>query len=256
MLFLVEVVEFHGTFGKCCVGGRERIRRWRDPGVGLIRCDRRFRGGFLFHFPGLVTTTAALAFETGRRVEPGEGFAETFASRRGGLVFGISSHSNLLEWRVLHVEELTGLVELPSRFAHVPVFSELGESPGAGGFGFTFDLGEQAFAVDDPICRKRRPGDFGKGGEQVRSVGKVFVEFARRADALPTDDEGNESTALFHATFLSDQATTADGGKIGGSLGGAVVAHEEDDGILAQLEAIQLGDEFADELVHVGMLSL
>ena len=131
------------------------------------------------------------------------------------------------------------------------VFAELSESPGARRFRITFDLGKQALAINDPISRQGRAGNFSERGEQVRSVREIFVQLARGADALPTDDEGDEPAAFLHAALLSDEATAADGCAVSVRFGGAVVAHEEDDGVVAEFKALQFGEEFADEFVHV-----
>ena len=68
---------------------------------------------------------------------------------------------------------------------------------------------------------------------------------------MPDSDERHEGSTFEHGTFSTGEAASADGRAGGGSSGGAVIADEDDEGFVAQLEAFEVGDELADDFVHV-----
>ena len=113
-------------------------------------------------------------------------------------------------------------------------------------------MGDKATTIDHAAGRQRRTGEFGEGGQEVAGVSDVSIHLTRRHHAGPGGEERDETAAFLHGTLLSFDPSSADGGVNRGRLSAAIVAHEDDQGVLAQLEAFEFGDELADELIHIG----
>jgi len=154
----------------------------------------------------------------------------------------------LLPRGILHVEELAVAGEFPPLAAHVAVFVELHVGPFARLAGFAVKLRREAVAVDLPLSRQRHAGERGEGREQVGEIGEVLAHGTRRCGAGPICDERHAAAAFVQLALPAVYGPAIHRA----SRPAAVVAGEDDERILAQMQLIEFGGELADLLVDVG----
>ena len=107
-------------------------------------------------------------------------------------------------------------------------------------------------AVDRHALRQLRAGQFGERREEVAEVDQVAADLARGRRAGPVGDQRHAAAAFQHRALLAGEPLAVHGCAVGPAGGGAVVAGEDDERLLAQLQPVEFGDELADQLVHVG----
>ena len=83
-----------------------------------------------------------------------------------------------------------------------------------------------------------------QGGGHVLQLADVGIALALGQVALPADDEGHHQRALVHAVMVEVAVVIVQ------RL--AVVGDEDDDGVLLQVQVVQLGEDLLDAAVHVG----
>lgn len=95
------------------------------------------------------------------------------------------------------------------------------------------------------ITRQRRSGGFEKGWHDVDVGGDAIVAGASFELSWPAHEEGGADAAVVYFVFLAagraDVATRI----------GAVVDHEDDDGVFGCLAFVEVGEKLADVLVDV-----
>ena len=148
----------------------------------------------------------------------------------------------------------------PSVGAGAEVAGEVLEDGGAfQGRGGVFEEGDEAFAVLWLISGGLGGGDFDQGGVEIDVDGRDAAGRAGFGDAGPADDEGDAGAAFVEAAFAA-----AEGGVVGDvaaffheafafvAADAAVVAGEDEDGVVAEVEFIKLGHDATDAFVDAG----
>ena len=173
---------------------------------------------------------------------------------RGLAVIGVGGRGDELlgEGRVAHVVEFAFLVQLPVRLTHIPVLRQLDENPLARLALLSAQLRQDAVTVEDFVGRNFHAREFGERRHEVRRVHHVVRDFAHRRHAGPVCDERDVRAAFEHRALRAGEGTATDGSLFRPTLARAVVAHENEQRLLAQLQPFEFGHEFADQLVHVG----
>ena len=119
------------------------------------------------------------------------------------------------------------------------------------GFFLPLEVGQQVHALDLPIGLGSDGGGSQRGGQDVELDDGLVVDGACRDDAGPGGEEGDADAALERGAFGAAQGfvdRAVEGGARHG--GAAVVAEEEDEGVLVEAGIAELGGDGADGIVH------
>ncbi len=175
----------------------------------------------------------------------GGGFGEDVGGERGVGEVAVAAGAGVVE--IFPMAAADGEVEGPG----------LVEGEGTDGFvGFSEEEGEEVEAVFGGVAGEIGSGNGGGGGHEVGEGGGL-VDKARGDCSGPAGDEWDAVAAFplvafhtapgFGSVVLVVFAHLDDGGDFG-----AVVAGEEDEGVLGQAEVVDFFDDGADDVVELG----
>ena len=133
------------------------------------------------------------------------------------------------------------------------------EGMGAGE-GFASEDGEEAGAVDRAVGGDGDAGEFAEGGEEIEVADGFGADGAGRGVARPAEDAGDAVAGFGDVEFHAAQGA---GGAVGTLRAfvavegfGAVVAGEDDEGVVAQAVGVEVFQEAADGVVHLGDIAV
>ena len=106
-------------------------------------------------------------------------------------------------------------------------------------------------AVERHAIGQGGSAQLGERGKEIAEIDKVVIHFSGGGGARAICDEGHAAAAFEQGVFHAADLAVIDGGFLRAELRGAVVAGEKDDRILAQVQTVEFGHQFSDELVHV-----
>ena len=168
----------------------------------------------------------------------------------GGGVVGLL-HTLLNKRGATHVKQLPLFIQLPPRLTDIPHGCELVVDPRTLRPRLSAQSPSETVTIQNPILRKLPADQFCEGGQQIGGIDEIRRNLSSRNPTGPVCDHGDKPTAFEHGTFGSRHVAPADGGLCVLCLAGAVVPHEHDQRFVAQLEGLQFGDQFSNQLVHV-----
>ena len=128
------------------------------------------------------------------------------------------------------------------------------------GEGFAGEEGEEAGAVDGAVGGDGDAGEFAEGGEEIEVADGFGADGAGLRAAGPAEDAGDAVAGFGDVEFHAAQGAGRAVGTVRAFVAiqgfGAVVAGEDDEGVVTEVVGVEVFQEAADGVVHLGDIAV